>query len=262
MGNLTSSSPRGKKIYENVGCFLVLLLVLFVVYLVATFTFAKSSPLFNVGPRHGESNVIRVKINDPNDIKEWIKRTDHFLEEFLPNDTLSNRVKCDFNDPPSAGKFCMNDIQHWPTACSSKNGYGFRNGTPCVFLNLNPEADWLPDYFDKVQKLPKEMPEELRKHIETQHSTKLRQVWVSCVIKDEGPENKVGKLHFIPWHGFPSFFYPARHNMPGYSKPLVAVQFENLKPNVEINVECRAWAKNIPKGSQKVDFKLFVDTTS
>ena len=75
-----SSSPRGKKIYENVGCFLVLLLVLFVVYLVATFTFAKSSPLFNVGPRHGESNVIRVKINDPNDIKEWIKRTDHFLE--------------------------------------------------------------------------------------------------------------------------------------------------------------------------------------
>lgn len=70
-----------KKIYENVCCFLVLLLVMFLVYLFATLTFAKSSPLFDFGPKDAAgSDLIRVKTNDKNDVNEWIKRTDLFLD--------------------------------------------------------------------------------------------------------------------------------------------------------------------------------------
>lgn len=146
--------------------------------------------------------------------------------EFLPNDT-SNRVACDFNDVAGPGKFCMINLQHWPAACTEKTGYGLANGSVCVFLNLNPETDWLPDYFENVHKLPKEMPTELRGHIESQHSSKLRQVWVSCVGKTPEDQKNMGKFHFVPWHGFPHFFYPARKNTKGYSKPLVAVHFES-----------------------------------
>lgn len=136
-------------------------------------------------------------------------------------------MSCDFTDLPGHGKFCIINTHHFPAACSPKNGYGFRTGSPCVFFNLNPETDWLPDYFEKVNKLPKEMPEELRKYIEAQHATRLRQVWVSCVGKTPKDEENMGQIQFIPWHGFPNFFYPARKNTPGYSKPLVVVQFEN-----------------------------------
>lgn len=70
-----------KKIYENVCCFLVLLLVMFLVYLFATLTFAKSSPLFDFGPRDdANSDVMKVRTKDPKDINLWIKRTDKFLE--------------------------------------------------------------------------------------------------------------------------------------------------------------------------------------
>lgn len=119
-------------------------------------------------------------------------------------------------------------MDHFPAACSRKNGYGFKTETPCIFLHLNPpETDWLPDYFEKGKKLPKEAPEELLRHIDSQHSTKLRQVWVSCVGKTPLDEKNMGKIHFLPYHGFPSFFYPARINTVGYSRPIVAVQFEN-----------------------------------
>lgn len=62
-------------------CFLVLLLVMFLVYLFATLTFAKSSPLFDFGPRdEAGTDVITLKTKSQNDINQWIKRTDKFLE--------------------------------------------------------------------------------------------------------------------------------------------------------------------------------------
>lgn len=173
------------------------------------------------------------------DLSDVIKSYNHNLPlpEFLPNDTI-HRVTCDFNELPPPGKFCMINMHHWPAACSSKNGYGFKSGNPCVFLNLNPETDWLPDYFEKIAKLPKDMPADLRAHIESQHQTKLKQVWVSCVGVKEEDQKNMGKVHFIPWHGFPNFFYPARKNTPGYAKPLVAVQFENPTRKEEEFVFC------------------------
>lgn len=59
----------------------MLLLVLFLVYLFATLTFAKSSPLFDFGPRADpSSDIINVKVKNLNDVNQWIKRTDQFLE--------------------------------------------------------------------------------------------------------------------------------------------------------------------------------------
>lgn len=54
---------------------------MFLVYLFATLTFAKSSPLFDFGPRDdANSDVMKVRTKDPKDINLWIKRTDKFLE--------------------------------------------------------------------------------------------------------------------------------------------------------------------------------------
>lgn len=96
----------------------------------------------------------------------------------------------------------------------------------------------MPDYFEKPQKLPKEMPQDLRSHIESQHASKLRQVWVSCVGKSDEDHKNMGKFHLVPYHGFPSFFYPARKH-ESYVKPLVVVQFEN--PTRELRESFVSW---------------------
>lgn len=60
---------------------MVLLVVMLLVYLFASLTFAKSSPLFDFGPKdEAGSDMIRVKVKDANDVKKWIQRTDKFLE--------------------------------------------------------------------------------------------------------------------------------------------------------------------------------------
>lgn len=59
----------------------MLLVVLFLVYLFATLTFAKSRILFDFGPKDdADSNLIKVRVKDQGNVKEWIKRTDQFLE--------------------------------------------------------------------------------------------------------------------------------------------------------------------------------------
>lgn len=140
----------------------------------------------------------------------------------------TNRVHCDFSDLPSTGKFCVLNVDNWP-ACTSKTGYGYAVGSPCVFLELNPESDWLPDYFETPAALPKAMPDFLQAHIQALHANHLRQVWVSCVGKDEADRANMGPIRYVPDHGFPSFYYPAKESVPGYAKPVVAIQFEKPK---------------------------------
>lgn len=54
---------------------------MFLVYLFATLTFAKSSPLFDFGPRDADgADIIRVKPKDLKNVKAWVDRTNLFLD--------------------------------------------------------------------------------------------------------------------------------------------------------------------------------------
>lgn len=92
----------------------------------------------------------------------------------------------------------------------------------------------------------------------------LQQVWVSCDGTNAEDRENLGEVKYYPSQGFPAYYYPYL-NQPGYLSPLIAVQFERLAINKMINIECRAWAKNIiysgslrdRKGS--VTFQIFID---
>ena len=169
--------------------------------------------------------------------------------------------------------------------CTSKQGYGYKTGRPCVFLKLNKIFQWEPQYYDNPADLPDDMPQELKTHIAAipqvqvgppnenlfwqkltnQNSCLQRQqIWVSCKGQYTPDNEKLRSIKFYPSQGFPAYYYPYL-NQPGYLSPLIAVQFENFTLKEIVNVECRAWAKNIQySGSNRdrkgsVTFQLLVD---
>ncbi|ENN77179.1 hypothetical protein YQE_06317, partial [Dendroctonus ponderosae] len=87
-------------------------------------------------------------------------------------------------------------------------------------------------------------------------------VWVSCEGENVADKEHIGPVRYIPQKGFPSQYFPYT-NQEGYLSPLVAVHFEKPKRGVLINIECKAWARNIVhdrvdrRGS--VHFELMID---
>lgn len=92
---------------------------------------------------------------------------------------------------------------------------------------------------------------------------------MSCNGEYPSDNEVLGPVTYYPQRGFPAYFYPFT-NVPGYLSPLIAVQFKRpgCKKNSKcyllryiinnlifllfffivnriINIECRAWAKNI-----------------
>lgn len=49
--------------------------------------------------------------------------------------------------------------------CTKENFYGYTTGTPCIFMKLRKDYDWLPQFYN-LSHLPKHLPVELKEHIE------------------------------------------------------------------------------------------------
>ncbi|GBP32073.1 hypothetical protein EVAR_80839_1 [Eumeta japonica] len=163
------------------------------------------------------------------------------------------------------------------------------------FLGNNKQSDyknkifnWVPQTYNTSENLPDKMPEDLKAYIKTvvriytstaKESASINfidnfavqsqagkpeadVVWVSCEGENPADVENIGAVQYIPIRGFPAYYYPFT-NKEGYLSPLVAVYFENPTNGVLINIECKAWAKNIQydryerRGS--VHFELMVD---
>lgn len=86
---------------------------------------------------------------------------------------------------------------------------------------------WVPQYYDEVESLPKEMPDELIAHIKTLKPVERKQIWISCQGEHPVDREILGPVSYIKY-GFPGYFYPYI-NTPGYLSPLVAVKFDRPK---------------------------------
>lgn len=130
---------------------------------------------------------------------------------------------------------------------------------------MNKIFSWEPVFFEP-DNLPGNMPETLKTHIQKASTEKV--VWVSCEGEYPADKEHIGELSYFTSqgnNGFNGNFYPFK-KQAGYKQPLVAVQFKNatrefimhtnviriiLKSisssteGVIINIECKAWAKNI-----------------
>lgn len=155
---------------------------------------------------------------------------------------------------PSDGQVCRLDLETFGD-CSPQNSYGYNNSAPCIFLKLNRIYGWIPEYYNDSEHLPEEMPEELRTYIKQLPQESRNQVWVSCNGEDASDQQIIGDVEYFPSWGFPSYFYPYTY-VNGYVSPLVAVKFKRPKVNQIVNIECRAWAKNIQYSGSNRDRKV------
>jgi sodium/potassium-transporting ATPase subunit beta len=75
---------------------------------------------------------------------------------------------CDYDNSPPPGHVCfMNISSDAFGGCTKENNYGYDSGSPCVFLKLNTEPEWVPEFYNDTSELPLEMPIELKEFIST-----------------------------------------------------------------------------------------------
>lgn len=199
-----------------------------------------------------ESTLIWYEKNNPNNSKYWVEEIGSFLEGKLPsffeikfflqnafvNDLITgfqtekpteNMVDCK-KVKPDDGKTCKVDVSGFG-ACTEKNGFGYPEGKPCIFLKLNKIFNWVPEYYKKGENLPDKMPKSLKNHIEKRQGEALEVVWVSCEGENPADIENLGEgtsyKSLSGEQGFLGRYFPFK-NTEGYLQPIVAVQFTTI----------------------------------
>ncbi|XP_030748680.1 sodium/potassium-transporting ATPase subunit beta-2-like [Sitophilus oryzae] len=216
-----------------------------------------------------ESTLIWYKHSDKGNVQYWQKEINKFLGVYnKSNNPHADKLEeCRQFQLPSPGKVCDVKIDQMWHPCLKDAGYNFESseGGPCIFLKLNRIFNWNPEYFNSttIEDPGLKMSEELKREIrDAEAQNKHRIVWVTCEGENVADIEHIGPIRFIPQKGFPSQYFPYT-NQDGYISPLVAVYFEKPKRGVLINIECKAWARNIihdrvdRRGS--VHFELMID---
>ncbi|XP_046676077.1 sodium/potassium-transporting ATPase subunit beta-2-like isoform X2 [Homalodisca vitripennis] len=213
---------------------------------------------------HVESTLVWFKKTDSQNLNIWINKIDEFLQPYRNVSVGGNVVTCNYNNPPPEGKVCSVDINEWEP-CTKEKGYSYNRGTPCIFLKLNKIFNWMPQYYTGVGELPEKMPQDLKNHIQAEHlndQASLNTVWVSCEGENPADVENIGSIQYFPKRGFPGYFFPYK-NQEGYLSPVIAIWFEAPTTGVLVNIECKAWAKNIMHDRMErrgsVHFELMVD---
>ncbi|XP_014204420.1 sodium/potassium-transporting ATPase subunit beta-2-like [Copidosoma floridanum] len=213
-----------------------------------------------------ESTLIWYKGTDKGNYQYWVSALEDFLRKYRrPGQNPgsgANIHTCDYNHPPGPGQVCSVDAREF-APCTFENHYGYHKSSPCIFLKLNKIFGWRPEYYNDSSALPEKMPNKLKTHIRRIEDPRMRNnIWVSCEGENPADQENIGPINLYPRMGFPGYYYPFE-NSEGYLSPLVAVHFERPATGVLINVECKAWAKNIIHNRNErqgsVHFELLID---
>lgn len=220
------------------------------------------------------STLVWYQANKPENLKYWFETVDTFLDEYKIDKNskneknekkIENQMHCDFSTPRQPGKVCLFSAEDLGNCSPGRSGhkFGFPERKPCIFLKLNKIYNWMPEVYNDTGALPSHMPSYLKTAIAELSNPKERNtIWISCDGENPADVENLGPMHYFPRRGFPEYYFPFQ-NIEGYLPPIVAVQFERPKSGVLINIECKAWAKNIRhdradrRGS--VHFEIMID---
>ena len=169
----------------------------------------------------------------------WVERYGQFLKKY--EDQSQADVDCRTENRASNNKICKFDLSTLGNC--GKGKYGYDKGNPCIILELNKIYGFEPipySYASEAHGMSAELVEHIRKQ------TDKNQVWVECYGKNENDKEALrGKIEYFPKsQGFPNYYFPYL-DQNDYKSPLVAVQFKGIQKNLLIQIECRAFAKNI-----------------
>lgn len=209
--------------------------------------------------------LIWYRASNDSDYRHWTDLLDKFLEPYRVPQKLpgggKNQQICDFDQPPQTGKVCAVNVKNFHP-CTMEMGYSFNKSSPCIFIKLNRIYGWMPEFYDR-NKLPDDMPNDLKAYIRNSAPEKLNQIWLSCQGENPADRENIGPITYIPGPGFPGYYYPYT-NLDGYLSPLIAIHLARPQLHTLINVECRAWAKNVVymhRGLRQgfVHFEIMID---
>nr|XP_036669497.1 sodium/potassium-transporting ATPase subunit beta-2 isoform X1 [Drosophila suzukii]XP_036669498.1 sodium/potassium-transporting ATPase subunit beta-2 isoform X1 [Drosophila suzukii] len=211
-----------------------------------------------------ESTLVWYEASKKDNYNYWVEETSRFLKYHTYEELeKTNQVNCSFENPPQDDKVCGIDVASF-APCTVEKSFGYPVARPCIFLKLNKIYNWIPEIYNDSKTLPDHMPDELKQHIKEKQSLRPNEtnvVWVSCEGENPADVENIKARDYYPRMGFPRYYFPFK-NIQGYIPPIVAVQF-TVETGVLINIECKAWARNINhdrsdrRGS--VHFELMVD---
>ncbi|EJY57851.1 AAEL010145-PC [Aedes aegypti] len=215
-----------------------------------------------------ESTLIWYKGTEEKNYKQWTDALDDFLQDYRTPGQISGRgqniYNCDYTHLPPPRTVCDVDIKQYGP-CTLENHYNYHKSAPCIFLKLNKIYGWIPEFFNDSANLPTNMPKDLQdyiKNVDDKEKHTMNTVWVSCEGENPADIENVGPIKYYPRRGFPGYYYPYE-NSEGYLSPLVAVHFERPIRGIIINIECKAWARNIKHDRHErlgsVHFELLID---
>ncbi|XP_044750913.1 sodium/potassium-transporting ATPase subunit beta-2-like [Coccinella septempunctata] len=217
-------------------------------------------------PDDKKSTLIRLQMSNKTNHVKWTDNLMSFLDKYyvpsMKEKGGRNIYACSYDTLPPEGRFCDVDIRAWGP-CIRENYFGYNRGSPCVFLKMNMMNGWVPEYYNDPNDLPEHMPEQLKNHIRFNLTRSERDsIWISCQGENPADTEFLGPVQYYPSiQGFPGYYFPYK-KIEGYLSPLVAVQFRTPTTGLVINIECKAWAKNIKHnrddGSGMVQFQLLV----
>lgn len=177
--------------------------------------------------------------------QDWVTRIDNFLDVYRDATTAEKGNLCTEKNGADNTLPCRFNLDVLEDCGKKETNYGYDKGSPCVFLKLNKIYGLVNENY-VADKLPEEMPQDLKTHIKAQANK--NQVWVYCQGKYPADKEMLkGGINYFPSaQGFPNYYFPYKRQMD-YISPLVAVQFTPNKKAIGqmVHVECRAWAPNI-----------------
>lgn len=201
-----------------------------------------------------DSTLIWFNATRNETVDYWVQNINDYLKPYHMHDTGFNVQTCTREQTASRERVCHFPIQTGTQyACSAERQYGYPEGKPCVLLKMNRIYDWIPEPYDEPpQVLIPLLKEDFDKD----------KVYIACTGENSADKDNIGDLNYHPNQGIPFMYFPFT-NQKGYMSPFVFVQFSNINRGVLVNVECRAYAKNIAfdRGDRlgSVHFELLVD---
>ncbi|KAF0294658.1 Sodium/potassium-transporting ATPase subunit beta [Amphibalanus amphitrite] len=217
-----------------------------------------------------ESTLVMFNEGPGENWGHWVSELTNVTEKYkqVPEKYKKNMKTCNYGDEMEGDDFCVFNIEELGPKCRKDRNFGYEAGNPCIIVKLNKIFNWRPDVYATSDDLPDNMPESVREVIAREftepgsNEINKQNVWITCEGENPNDFENIGQVNYYPHPGMPAYYYPFQ-NQPGYQSPLVAVEFASVKRGVLLNIECKAWAKNIfhdrkeRKGS--VHLELMVD---
>jgi sodium/potassium-transporting ATPase subunit beta len=237
---------------------------------------------------NAESTLIWYKSGNAAEAKFWWSQLDTMVGQTNLPDGTPGVKDCNYSgEVATETEACR--VNPALTYCTHQNMFGYKEGgKPCVLIKLNKIFNWKPQPFgmkdgkydagtletDLSNKVKTDdMPDSLKSFIlnEVQKAPGnevniLNTVWISCLGESIGDKENLpeGHITYEPKRGIPGYYYPYT-NQKNYKSPYIMVNFDIPKTSnhLLINIECRAWAKNVKYDRVarlgSVHFELMVD---